>query len=91
MSTHNHLLHFKMRNRILNHTRRVDIVGMHRVGNVAVHEYVAGLALANCALREAGVAAAEPEDLRGLALGEVDKGIGVFCGGVLGVQAVEGE
>jgi hypothetical protein len=69
MSTHNHLLYFEVRNCIFNNTCRIDIIRMHRVGDVAVHEYVARLALANGALGEPGVAAAEPEDLGGLALG----------------------
>lgn len=91
MSTHNHFLHFEMRNRVLDDTSRIDIICMHRICNVAVHKNIAGLALANRAFGQPRVAAAQPEDLGGLALGEVDEGVGVFGRRVLGVQAVERE
>jgi hypothetical protein len=88
MSTHNHFLYFEMRNRVLDDTSRIDVIRMHRICNVAVHENIAGLALADSTLRQPRVAAAQPEYLGRLALGEVDEGIGVCGGRVLGVQTI---
>ena len=87
MPTHDHDANFQVRNRVLDYTSGIHIVDMHRVGNVAVHEYLAGRTLAYCCFGDAAVGAADPEGRGGLPLskrGEEVRGVG-FC-----VFAVEG-
>jgi hypothetical protein len=47
MSADDHLLHLEMRDRTLDHTCRNDVVVVHCIRDVAVHEDVARLAVAD--------------------------------------------
>jgi hypothetical protein len=80
MSTHHHLLDLQVRNSIFDHTRRVEVVDVYRVRDVSVHEYVAGLAVADGGLRYATVGAAYPQDLGRLAFCEFGEGVWVCLG-----------
>jgi hypothetical protein len=90
MSTYNHFLDFQERDRILDYTRCVDVVSMHRVGYVAMHEYLAGLAVADGRFGDPRICAPDPEYFGCLALGEDGKGIWVAGGCALLVGAVAG-
>lgn len=91
MSAHDHLLHLQMRHGILDHARRADVVRVHAVGNVAVHEDVADAPSTDGRLGNAAVCAAYPQDLRPLALCEVRKRIRICLGRLLGEDAVPGD
>jgi len=56
----------------------VEVTGVHDVGDVAVHEDVAGLQAQDGGLGAARVGAADPEDLRVLARRQLREEIGVF-------------
>jgi hypothetical protein len=90
VSTHDHFLDFQERDRILDYTRCVDVVGVHRVRYVAMHEYLAGLAVADGRFGDPRICAPDPEYLGRLALGEDGKGIWVARGCALLVSAVAG-
>ena len=66
--TDDHLVDFEMRDSILDHTRGVVIVRVYGVRDIAMHEDVAGLAVAYSGLQDATVGAAYPENLRRLPL-----------------------
>lgn len=69
MPAHNHLLHLQMRDRIGNHSLRTQIGRGQHIGDVAMHKHITGLQAQNGGFRHATVGAADPEYLRGLALG----------------------
>jgi len=69
----------------------VEVARMQDVGNVAVDEDVSRLEAKDGGFGDAGVGAADPEDLGGLALGEGGEEVGLFGGGVLGPGFVLGE
>lgn len=62
----------------------VEVRGREDVGDVAVHEDVAGLEAEDGGLGDAGVGAADPEDLGLLARCEGGEEVGVVVGGGLG-------
>lgn len=64
---------------------------MHRVRNVAMHEYITRLAVADGCLRNTRIGAAYPEDFGSLALCEIAEGVGVRGGGGGDVVPVAGE
>lgn len=84
------LLDLEMRNSILYDRGSAHIVRVHAVCDVAVHEDVAGPAVAHGRLRNAAVGAAYPEDLGPLALCELVKGIRICLGGFLRKHAISG-
>lgn len=96
MPTHDNLLHLQMRNRVLDDARGANIIRVHAVRDVPVHEDVARSAIAHGRLRNARIGAAYPQDFWPLALGEVGKGIRICLGGFLrkvlipGNDAVDG-
>lgn len=57
-----------MRHGILDHARRIDVSGVHAIGNVAVHKQLPGLAGADGRFRDATVRTPDPENLRRLPL-----------------------
>lgn len=91
VSTNHHLPHLEVRNSKLHHTRRIDIVRMHRVGNITMHEDIPGLTVADRRFRNPTIRAPYPEYLGRLAFGKVDKGIRVSLGCASGVYLVAGE
>lgn len=68
-----------------------EVARMQDVGNVAVDEDVARLEAADGGFGDAGVGAADPENLGALALGEGGEEVGLFGGGFLGPGLVLGE
>jgi hypothetical protein len=87
---HHHLLHAEMRDGILDDRGGAHVVGMHAVRDVAVHEDVAGQAVADGRLRDAAVCAAYPQDLGPLALCVVEEGIRICLGGLLREHEISG-
>jgi hypothetical protein len=87
MPANNHLLNLQVRNRILHHSRRIDIIRMHAIRDVAVHKQLPRLAVAHGRLGDPAVGAPDPEDLRRLAFAQLDEGIGVALGRLLRVDA----
>ena len=82
-----------MRDGVGDHALAVEVRGREDVGDVAVHEDVAGLQAEQGRLGDARVGAADPEDLGLLARGEGGEEARVRVGGRLGpllvlVQAV---
>ena len=63
---------------------------LYLLGDVAVDEDVAGLAVANGRLRHSAVRAANPEDFGSLALGQLGEGVRIFLGGQLAIDSVSG-
>lgn len=61
---------------------------MEDIGDVAVHEDIARFEAEEGGLRAAGVGAAEPEDRRALALGQLFEELRVFGGGILSPSSV---
>ena len=78
------MLHLQHAHGISDDGLRAQIARVQDVGDVAVHEDVAGLEAEDGGLRAAGVGAAEPEDLGLLALGEGGEEVRVGFGGVGG-------
>lgn len=68
-----------------------DVVVLHDVGDVAVHEDVTGLEAEDGGFGTAGVGAADPEDLGVLAGGELGEEEGLFLVEFGGPLAVFGE
>lgn len=68
-----------------------QVRGREHVGDVAVHEDVAGLEAQDRRLGDPAVGAAEPEDGGLLAFGAGGEEVGVRVGGVLGPVFVAGE
>lgn len=66
------------------HALAADVGRRQDVGDVAVHEDVARVEAEEGGLGDAGVGAAEPEDLRLLALREGGEEVGLGLGGRLG-------
>lgn len=65
-----------------------DVGGVDDVGDVAQDEDLAGLLVQHGGLGDARVAAADPQDVGGLALGAVLEELGVFGGDVAGPDLV---
>lgn len=91
MAANDDPLDLQVADRVLDHARRAEIVGRDDVGDVAVHEDVAGLAVADGGLGDAAVGAAYPENLWGLAGREAFEEGGVRFGGSSGEGLVPGE
>ncbi len=84
MSAHNHMFHFQKRDRVRDDGLRVQVRRGQDVGDVAVDEDVARLEAEDGGFGDAGVGAADPEDLGGLALGEGGEEVGFGLGEGLG-------
>lgn len=90
------VLHAHVRDGVLDHRGRRQVARVQDVGDVAVHEDVAGLEARDGRFGHARVGAAEPEDLGRLAFGEGgEEGGVVFVGAglpgfVAGEEALEG-
>ena len=84
MPAHDNVFHFHVPDAVRDDALRAHVRGRDDVGDVAVHEDVAGLAAADGCLRDAGVGAADPEDLGGLALCEGGEEVGLGGGGRFG-------
>lgn len=84
MSAHDHMFHLQKRNGVGDDGLRVQVRGGQDVGDVAVHEDVARLEAEDGGFGDAGVGAADPEDLGGLALGEGGEEVGFGFGEGLG-------
>jgi len=91
MPTNNHLLDLEMHDGILDHTRGVEVIWMHRVRNIPVHEDVARLAIADRGLGHSTVSAPNPQNLGRLALCKLGEGVRVYLGGALDIVAVTGK
>lgn len=88
---HDDLFDLQVRDGILDHGRGIDVVGVDAVRDVAVHEQLAGLAVADGRLGDAAVGAAYPQDLGRLAFAKLLEGIRISLGRGLGVDAVAGD
>lgn len=93
MSAHDDVFHLEVRDGVGDDALAVDVGWWEDVGDVAVHEDVARLEAQHGGFRDAGVGAADPEDLRVLAGGEGGEEVRVGGGGGLGplFVLVEGE
>jgi hypothetical protein len=91
MPAHNHLLDLEMRDSIFDHARRIEVVRMHRVCDVAMHKNIARLAEADSGFGHAAVGTAYPQNLGRLALCELRERVRVVLGAALDVAAVAGE
>jgi len=60
MTTNNHVLHFQVNNRVLQHTQQVDVRMHNHVGNIAMHEDFAGLRARDFVCRHTTVATTDP-------------------------------
>lgn len=67
MPAHDDVLHFQIADRVLDHGLAVQVGRGEDVGDVAVDEDVAGLEAEHGGFGDAGVGAADPEDLGVLA------------------------
>jgi len=79
-----------MRHSILDDRRGADVIFVNTIGNVPVHEDVAGLAATDGRLRDAAICTANPEHFGPLALCELFEGVRVFLDRALGEDAVAG-
>lgn len=70
VSAHDDVLDFQVLHGVLDDGQRIEVRGDEDVGDVAVDEDVAGVEAEDGGFWAAGVGTADPEDLRGLALGE---------------------
>lgn len=70
VATDDDVFHLQVHDGVLDHAGRVEVAVVDDVGDVAVHEDVAGLEAQDGRLRAARVRAADPQDLRLLADGE---------------------
>lgn len=77
-----------MRDGILDNRRGIEIIGMHAIGDIAVHKQLARLAMAHGRLRDSAVGASNPQNLRRLAFAQLEEGIRIFFGGLAGINAV---
>lgn len=84
MAAHDHVLHLQMQDRVHDDGLGGEVRGREDIGDVAVHEDVAGLEAEDRGLGDAGVGAAEPEEGGMLACGEGREEVGVVVGGCLG-------
>lgn len=84
MAADDDMPHLEMLDRVRDDGLRVQVAGREDVGDVAVDEDVAGLHAEDGGFGDAGVGAADPEDLRLLALGEGGEEVGVGGGGRFG-------
>lgn len=91
VAAHDDLLDLEMGDGVLDDGRRVDVVGVDAVGDVAVHKEVARPAVAHGRLGDPAVGAANPENLGRLAFAELDEGIRILLGRLLGVNSVSGD
>lgn len=93
MSAHDDMFDLEVRDGVGDDALAVDVGGGENIGDVAVDEDVAGLEAEDGGFGDAGVGAADPEDLRVLARGEGGEEGGVGGGGGLGplFVLVEGE
>jgi hypothetical protein len=82
MPAYNHLLDLEMRDSILDHRSSANVVFVHAIRYVPVHEDVARLAATDGRLRDAAICAADPEHFGPLTLCEIFEGIRVFLGGL---------
>jgi len=78
------MLHLQVRDRVRNHGLGAQVARGQDVGDVAVDEDVAGLQAQEGGFGDAGVGAADPEDLGLLAGGEGGEEVGVGFGGGAG-------
>lgn len=76
MPADDHMLHLEMLDGVGDDGLGVQIPRREYVGDVAVHEDVAGLHAQHGGFGDAGVGAADPEDLGLLALGEGGEEVG---------------
>ncbi len=85
------MLHFEVHDRVLDDAQGGQVGRVEDVGNVAVHEDVAGFQAEDGGFGDAAVGAADPEDARSLAFGEGGEEGGVGAGCVGGPCAVRGK
>lgn len=78
------MLNAQVPNGILDDGGGAEVARMKDVCDIAVHEDVAGLPAEEGRFGDSGVGAADPENLRLLALGERREEIGLFLGGARG-------
>lgn len=92
MPAKHYVLHLQCVDREEDDRLRRDVVRRKHVGDVAVDEHVARLQAQDGGLGDAGVGAADPEDLRGLRVGEAAEEVGILAGRGLtpGFVAAEG-
>jgi hypothetical protein len=90
MPTYNYLFHLHVGNGILDDRRCADIICMHAIRDIAMHEDVARLAVAHGRLWDAAICTSYPQDLGPLALCEFGKGSRIGFGRFLRVYAVSG-
>lgn len=88
VAAHDDVLHFQVQDRIHDDGLGGEVRGREHVGDVAVHEDVAGLETQDGGLGDAGVGAAEPEDGWMLAGCEGGEEIGMVVGGCVGPLSV---
>ena len=69
MPAHDNVFDFEVLDGVGDDALGADIAGVQDVGDVAVHEHVAGLQAADGGFGAARVGAADPKDLGALALG----------------------
>lgn len=93
MAADDDVLHLEVGDGVGDDALAVDVGGGQDVGDVAVHEDVARLEAEDGGFGDAGVGAADPEDLGLLAGREGGEEVGLVVGGCLGplLVLVEGE
>lgn len=82
---------FEVHNGKADDAEGVEVARVQDVGDVAVDEDIAGLEAEDGGFGDAGVGAADPEDLGGLAVGEGGEEGWVLLAGFLGPGFVLGE
>lgn len=84
MPAHDDVLHLEVRDGVGDDAAAVEVRRGQDVGDVAVHEDIAGLEAEDGGLGDAGVGAADPEDLGLLARGEGGEEVRLVVGCCLG-------
>jgi hypothetical protein len=90
MAADHNLLHFQVRDGVLDDGCSADIIGMHAICDIAVHKDVARLTVTHGRFWDPAVCTANPQHLGPLALCEIGEGVRILLGGFLGEDAVTG-
>lgn len=80
MPTYHDSIDFQMCDRIFDYTSSIQIIRMHRIRDIAMDKYLSRLAVTHSRFWDAAICAADPQNLRCLALGEEREGVGIACG-----------
>ena len=91
MAADDDMLDFQMHDGIADDAERVQVAPVQNIGDIAVHEDIAGLEAQERGFRDAGVGAADPEDLGGLAFCAGGEEGGIVGGGLASPGFVLGE